>query len=707
MLEEDHKGEPEQSSVALLPVFIALRNHAGRILLAALVIGLLALIVSKRLTPMYESTATLEVNPDRTSDLLGPDATRAAWNDSDQLIATQLRIIQGDSVLRPVVTRDHLPLDSDGPNAPIVLKGLKVVRPPNTYLIQVSYRSNDPALAASVANGIADSYLRHVFNTRLVDRKSQASFMEQQLDEVRAAMERSAKAVSEFETKLGVINTQDKTNIVSARLLQLSTEYTAAQADRIKKEADYIGVQGGSLAAAQQSDQGENLKQLQTSLDQAQQKFVEVREHFGVKHPEYERQAAIVAGLKGQLEDAKSNVARRSQVSYQDALNREKILQNELAEEKSSFDKLNATSYQYQALKIEAEGNRKLYDDLERRIKESTINGNFSNNTTHITDPARPAAKAVFPRVWLTVGLAFGIALVLGVMVAIAVEMSNDTVRTAAQLQSCFNAEVLGVLPQCELTSDSFLTLGDSAEANNSVVAVPKPLFSLPASQAKRQEAQRSLYGESVRMLWSSFQLATKSRSVRTLLVTSALPEEGKTTLATRLAMVHAGHQRRTLLIDADLRRPSAHRYAHVPMCPGLSEAMRGEDYWRAFVVRSQLDSQLDILPAGAISAKSCDDLSQMLPRIMAEAQEDYDLVLVDGPPLLAFADSLHMASAVDGVILVVCAQKTTRKVVSLTLQTLKRVRANLIGITLNRVQQTDNAVAYSYRDYASRPEAA
>ena len=708
-LGEEGEGNSGGASVPLLPFLIALRRHAGRILLAAVVMGVIALLISKRLTPMYESTATLEVNPDHSADLLGPDATRGAWNDSDQLIATQLRIIQGDSVLRPVVERNHLPLESTEPNAPIVLKNLKVLRPPNTYLIQVSYRSNDPDLSSTIANGIADSYMRHVFSTRLTDRKSQTSFMEQQLDEVRAAMERSAKAVNEFEAKLGVVDSQDKTNIVSARLLQLSTEYTAAQADRIRKQADYIGLQGGSLPAAQQSEQGDNLKQLQTSLDQAQQKFVEVREHFGAKHPEYEKQAAIIAGLKSQLDDAKKDVAMRGQIAYQDALSREKILQKELAAEKGSFDKLNSTSYQYQALKIEADGNRKLYDDLERRIKESTINGSFQNNTTYVTDSARPADRAVFPRVWLNVGLAFCITLVLGVLIAMALELSNDTIRTAAQLQASFHTEVLGVLPKCELTSDSFLTMGDDGEATTSIVAVPKPIFSMPTPtpHEKRQEAQRALYSEAVRMLWSSVQLATRDRGVRSLLVTSALPEEGKTTLATRLAVVHANHQRRTLLIDADLRRPSAHRYAHVKMCPGLSETMRGEDYWRAFVVRSALNPQLDVLPAGAASARSCDDLSQILPRIMAEAQEDYDLVLIDGPPLLAFADPLHMASSVDGVILVVCAEKTTREALNLTLQTLKRVRANLIGVTLNQVRQTENVASYSYSDYSSRPEAA
>ena len=706
MGQENSYGQQELSGVSLVQLATGLRRHAARILCVALAVALAAFLVSKRMTPMYESTATLEVNPDRTSDLLGPDATHAAWNDSDQMIATQLRVMQEDSVLRPVVQQYNLPLETaKDSNAPIVLKRLKVLRPPNTYLIQVSYRSSDSVLAADVANGIAESYLRHVFKSRLADRKSQTSFMEQQLDEVRASMERSAKAVNEFEAKLGVVDAQDKTNIVSARLLQLSTEYTAAQADRIKKQADYMGLRSGTLQAAQESEQGENLKSLSTALEQAEQKFVEVREHYGTKHPEYAKQAAILAGLRSQLEDAKGMVSLRGRVAYEDALSREQILQKELAEEKAGFDKLNATSYQYQALKIEAEGNRKLYDDLERRIKEATINGSFQNSTTHLSDPARPADRAIFPRVGLNVGLAFGFTLILGIVVALLAEMSDDTIRSAAEMQSTFHTEVLGVLPKCDLPAESFVPATEEW-LPKPIVQVPKTGFSAPVFSSKRQQAQRALYEEAVRMMWSSFQLATVERGIHSLLITSAMPEEGKTTLTTRLALVHAGHDRRTLLIDADLRRPSAHRYTHVPMCPGLAEAVRGDDTWRAFVVQSSLHSQLDVLPAGALSARSCDDLSQMLPRILAEAECEYDLILVDGPPLLAFADPLHMASAVDGVIVVVCAEKTSRKAIGLMLQTLKRVRANLLGVALNRVSEAGTSTSYSYRDYTNREAA-
>jgi capsular exopolysaccharide synthesis family protein len=701
-----------QTESSLLPLISSLRRHVRMILGVSIAAALLAFLISKRITPAYEATATLEVSQDHSSDLLTQTSPALAWSDADQYIATQIRVLQEDSVLRPVAEEFGLLTKEDSdPNAPIVLKGLHVVRPPSTYLIQVSYRSSDPVQAAAVANGITESYLKHVFRSRLADRKSETSFMEQQLDEVRAEMERSAKAVNDFETKIGVVDSQEKTNIVSARLLQLNTEYTTAQADRIKKQADYIGLRDGSLSAAQQSDQSESLKQIQRSLDDAQQKFIEVKEHFGVKHPEYHKQAALVAGLQAQLDDAKNMVAARARTAFDDATQREQILKKELDQEKAGFDHLNEKSYQYQSLKLDADGNRKLYNDLERKIKETTIDGRFESGSSHVSDAARPPAHAVFPREGLNAGLAFGLAFLVTTAIALIREGHDNTVRDSSQVESAFNADLLAVIPRCEINgylgqdgvreiraAESFppLTAGENTSR-----------FKSTAISSSRQKLQKQAFDESIRMLWSSFQLANPQHCVRSLMMTSAMPEEGKTTLTTRLALENANHKRRTLLIDADLRRPSAHRHAGVPMSPGLANAVRHEADWRQFVTPSGLHVNLDVLPAGVALPESYTELAAVLPKLLAEAQTDYDLVLVDAAPLLAFAEPLHIASTVDGVIVVVCAEKTSRRAVSSMLHVLKRVRANVVGIVLNRANSDVGGTSYTNDEFQKRYNAA
>ena len=276
---------PKSPTVPLSHYLWILRRHKWRSCAFVLVCVAATVVVSSRLTPIYESTATIDIDRQAPPAVVGQDAARMAPNDADQFLATQVKIIQSDSVLRPVAQRFHIPVTETAPtdraslptaraqNAPVTLKNLKVTRPPNTYLLLISYRSPDPDLAADVANGIADSYIQHTYNIRFRATAGLSAFMEKQMEELKAKMERSSAALAQFEKDLSVINPEEKTSILSARLLQLNTEFTTAQADRVRKQAAYNSVKSGSLEAAQASTQGEQLRRLADRVDEAREKF--------------------------------------------------------------------------------------------------------------------------------------------------------------------------------------------------------------------------------------------------------------------------------------------------------------------------------------------------------------------------------------------------------------------------------------------------
>ena len=242
---------PEQSAVPLAHYVWILRRHRWKILTFVLACAIATLIVSARLTPIYESTVTVDIDRQVPSAIIGQDAARSPLNDADQFLATQVKLIQSDSVLRPVAQKYRLlDLEKEASDvtpqkaaseaedeAPILLKKLKVTRPPNTYLLLISYRSPQPRLAADVANAVAQSYVQHTYNIRFKSSASLADFMEKQLEELKAKMERSSAALVQFERELNVINPEEKTSILSARLLQLNTEYTNAQTDRVRAGA--------------------------------------------------------------------------------------------------------------------------------------------------------------------------------------------------------------------------------------------------------------------------------------------------------------------------------------------------------------------------------------------------------------------------------------------------------------------------------------
>jgi polysaccharide biosynthesis transport protein len=692
--------EPEQANIPLSHYLWILRRQWWKILTFVTIAAVSTLVVSERLTPVYESTATVDVDRQMPSGIIGQEANKTTSNDADQFLATQVKLIQSDSVLRPVADQFNLRVD-DKPDAtasasrsaaahdaPVILKQLKVTRPANTYLLLIAYRSTNPQLAADVANGVTNSYLDHSYRIRFQSSAKLASFMEQQIDELKAKMERSGAALVQFEKELNVINPEEKTSILSSRLLQLNTEYTNAQTERVRKETAFLSVNSGTMEAAQVSSQGESLKPLAQRLDEAQQKLADVKTHFGPNHPEYKKADTQVAEIERQLERGKENIGQRVAVEYHDAVNREVMLRKAVAETKVEFDHVNARSYEYQTMKREADADKKLYEELVTKIKEAGINAGFQNSAIRIADLARPAIKAVFPNIPVNLALAILFSTLLAIGTAVLADMLNSAVRDPDQVTRLMKTDVVGLLP---LTKD---LRAFQATADGTVRSLMAPD---PSSKGRLTG-----YNEAIRTLRNSLVLTDFDHRIRTLMLTSPSPSEGKSTISAHLAMAHAMQGRKTLLIDADLRRPSVHRQFSIPNTQGLSNVLNNEVEWQSVVVSSVEASNLDIITAGPASRRAADLVSGELTKVLEAAAAKYDLVILDTPPLLGFSEPLQMATLVDGVLIVALAGSTNRKALRTAISMLTRLRANLLGVVLNGVNASTSD-GYYYHYYHSK----
>jgi capsular exopolysaccharide synthesis family protein len=664
------------------------------------------LLVSLRLKPIYEASAIIDIDRQLPPGIIGQDATRSALNDADQFLATQVKLIQSDSVLRPVVEKYGLQdVDSslgkgvklaDAEEAPVILKKLKVTRPPNTYLLLISYRSTDPKLAANVANGVAHSYIAHTFNLRYKSSASLSDFMEKQIDELKAKMERSTAALAQFERELNVINPEEKTSILSARLLQLNTEFTNAQADRIRKEAAARSQNTETLEAAQSSTQGESLRKLSEHLTEAQEKFAQVQAQFGVNHPEYRKAEIQVTEIQRLVETTRQNIAKRVGVEHREAISRETMLANAVGETKAEFDRLNARSFQYQQLKREAESDKKLYEELVTKIKEAGINANFQNSSISMADPARAPVKPVFPNVKMNLIFAFLFSGILGIGVALLLDVLDNTVRDPDELSRTMNTAVIGTLPSVKPWRKNLSPISVTGEYN--------VLAKLDGGGHEPAEG----FAESIRTLRNSILLADFDGHLKSILVTSACPSEGKSTTAAYLAISNAQQGKKTLLIDGDLRRPSQHRRFGLPAGTGLSSILLGEIAWRDVVLPIPGTDNLEIITAGPASRRAADQVGAGMTDLIDELSREYDLIILDSPPLLGFAEPLQMSTGVDGVLIVVRAGETNRKSLAAVISTLTRLRANVIGLVLNEVHKgTHDGYYYGYYGYAHKYYAA
>jgi capsular exopolysaccharide synthesis family protein len=577
--------------------------------------------------------------------------------------------------------------------APVVLNRLRVTRPPNTYLLLISYRSSDPALSADAANAIANSYLAHTFDIRIRSSASLSTFMEKQIDELKAKMEKSGLALAQFEKDLDVINPEEKTNILSARLLQLNTEYTAAQGERVSKEAAWNAMKSGSLEAAQVSSQGAELAKLNETLNQAHQRFALVKSTYGSTHPEYRKAASEVAEVERQYESTRKNIADRIQVEYREALNREQMLQKTVAETKAEWDRINSKSFEYQQLKREADADKTLYDELIRKIREADINAGFQNNNIRIADLARPPLHPVFPNIRLNILLAFLFSTLLAVGAALLQDTLDTTLRDPKEASRFLGTDVIGTMPIDRV----------GAQLPKSAATVPAAaIVAKTAQSGNRKGYYRSTsdFEESVRTIRNTILLSDFEGRLRSIMITSAAPGEGKTTIVAHLAIANADRGKKTLLVDADLRRPSLHTKFGLTPREGLSNVLTGELPWQDVVVPVEGWPNLSFLPAGLGSHRAADLIGPRLSTLLDEFAKEFDLVFLDTPPLLGFAECLQMATAADGVLIISRAGETRRKAVAEVISVLNRLRANIVGVVLNQVSQNTSADGYSNYGY-------
>jgi len=512
------------------------------------------------------------------------------------------------------------------------------------------------------------------------------------LEELKAKMERSADALQKFERGMNVINPEQKTSLASARLEELNTQLTQAQGERLRKEAALAAIRSGSLEALQVSTQGEPAKRLAERLDDATDRFNQVKSQLGSKHPEYQKAAAEVATLQDSLERVRGSVSRRIQSEYNEAQNREQALAGAVNQAKNEADRLNQNSFGYQSLKQEAESDKKLYEELVRKIKEASINSGFQNNAIRLADPARPIGAQIFPNVQRNVLLAVILALLAAVSISLVHDFTDTTVRDPELVRALFRADVVGSLPLVRgWKSRRMLSAGIGNSASNKVGALVK------FGEAK--ERPIAIYDEAVRTLRNSVMLSDLSSPKTSVMFTSAMPAEGKTTTSVHFAVAHAQQGNRTLLIDADLRRPGVHRALTMPNDRGLSDVFLTGANWRDVVQELPDIPNLHVLPAGNPSRMAADLVGRGMPDLIAEATSEYDFIVVDAPPLLGFSEPLRIAVLVDGVLVVALAGQTDRKAVSAAVETLRRLKANLIGIVLNEITR-ELSSSYSYYGY-------
>ena len=293
----------------------------------------------------------------------------------------------------------------------------------------------------------------------------------------------------------------------------------------------------------------------------------------------------------------------------------------------------------------------------------------------------------VFPNVPQNAVLALLFSTLLAMGAAVMADVLDNTVRDPEQIQRDLKTEVLGSLPVVKSWRSKNLPIATNGNAAAALV------------KSGRHNGQAAAFEEAVRTLRDSILLSDLGHRPRSLLITSATPREGKTTSSIYLAIAHSLQSRKTLLIDADLRRPGIQSRLALPNETGMSTVVSGEIGWRDAIQKVAAYPDLDVITAGPASRRAADRLGTVIDKLLGEAEKDYDLVIIDAPPLLGFAEPLQIAAVVDGVVVITMAGQTNRNAVASVLSSLKRIKTNVVGVVLNEVRE-DMSDRYYYYGY-------
>jgi polysaccharide biosynthesis transport protein len=683
-----------------------------------------SLIATLRTTPIYDAVGSIAINkPDPVLQSLRDSTNSGADYYDPTDLDTEVRILHSDLLALQVIKQlnlEHLPefggtgspstssleltteaLQPDSARANSLLaafKGnLRVILEPNTRIIDIHYLSPNKDLAARVVNALAGTYIEQNFKTRFESTMQASDWLSRQLLDLQMKVETSQEKLVKYQKDHQILGIDEKQNITTAKLDELNKELTAAESERMQKESVYRLAEAGdtesaaAVAAGVMQDKTSEstsalLEKLQEQKADLKIQVAQLSTQFGPAYPKLAQLNNQIQEIDAQIQSEMKKVAGRLRGDYLASLQRENMLRAALEEQKQQENKLNESAIEYSFLKRDFETDRTLYEGLLQKLKEAGVTAGLRSNNIRQVDMARTPAVPTEPNIPRNLGFGFVLGLSTGVGLAFLLEGIDNTVRTPEQAQAISGLPSLGMIP---------LGSKNNLESNSRGLTVAPSKETVELITQSRPQSQMA---EAYRALRTSLLLTSVGAPPKIILITSALPQEGKTTTSVNTATVLAQKGTRVLLIDADLRRPSIHKALGLGPRIGLSNVLTGGAVLPEAIVRSSLLPNLFALPAGTPPPNPAELLaSAQMVEVLAELRQHYDHIVVDTPPTLSVTDAVVLSTRADAVVLVIRCGQTTKPALRRSREILAQVNARVAGVLLNAVNLNSPDYYYYY----------
>jgi len=700
----------------LLDYLIILRKHQWLVLSFLLTVVTVVTIATFKMKPVYVAAARVEV--DREAQSIQPFPESNSYDeyvDTENYIETQTKILQSETLaLQTIKSMDlgRYPEFGGRPNTFIIphagvtsqrpailgsfLGSLSIQRVKDSRLIEVRFEGQDPQLAAQIVNGHLQNYIEANFRSKYDATQQASTWLSGELEELRIKVEKSEAAKIAYERENQIWTIDEKQNITTQKLSDINKALTDAQTDLVQKQALYQVAKAGDVDQLPDFRNNTYLMDLLKHQSDLGEQYVDASAQFGPNYPKVQRIAREKKEVDDAIARAKQNVEASIETDYKTSRERVDLLSAALETQKGDANDMSEKLVQYHILEHDAESNKQLYDGLEQKLKEAGITAGLRSSNIRIVDPALVPPYPARPQKAKNIALAVLIGLVGGIGLAFLREYLDNTVKSPDDVERLAGLPSLAVVPSLPNLlgashSRKLLTDGQGEEQQDSRVEIVS--YMKPKSQVS----------EAFRALRTSLLLSQPDHPPQVILVTSALPREGKTTSALNLAVTLAQLGDRTLIVDSDLRKPGIRRALGLTVGRdfGLSSYLAGVSSLEDVVIQHPQIENLSALTTGPIPPSPADLLSSHRMRdAITYLRQKYKFIVIDSPPIMAATDAVILSALTDGVLLVVRSGETPKEAFTRTRDLLHAVKCRLLGVVLNAVDSSAPDYYYSYRYY-------